>query len=122
MDAFTGCHTSDRFFEREAFRRIFRPVMASGDCSTTKKSAVCVDIINLVTNIHVNKLQWAGNVVRMVDNRNLEEMTCLPTGKRRKRWEDEVTKDAVKSLNKKNDAQRTDRIDGGKGMGEVEER
>jgi len=62
---------------------------------------LCKDIINLVMYIHFNKLQWAGHVVRMFDNINLEEIIGLPTGKRRKRWEDEVTNDAVKSLKTK---------------------
>jgi hypothetical protein len=52
--------------------------------------------------IHFNNLQWAGHVVRIFDNRNLEEIIGLPTGKRGKRREDEVTNDAVKSSNTKN--------------------
>ena len=63
---------------------------------------LCKDIIKMGMYIHVNKLQWAGHAVRMFDNRNFEEIIGLPIGKRKKSWEEEVPKDAVKSLNTKN--------------------
>ena len=91
MDAFTGCRTSDRFCDREALRSIFRPVIGVWRLQYNEELyGMCKDIIKLGMYIHVNRLQWGWPCIRMFVNRNLEEIIGLPTGKRRKRWEDEV--------------------------------
>jgi hypothetical protein len=91
-------------FERKIVRSIFGPTNYNGEwrikynnelCTLYKESAI-------VTNIKINRLKWAGHVIRMEEHNPTRRVLVAVVGERRQRsrpklrWEDGTMEDARK--------------------------
>ena len=81
-----------RVFENRILRRIFGPKRdENGEWRRIHKLHSFYRSPNIVSVIISRRLRWAGHVARMEEGRSaFKILTGEPTGKRRRRWEDNI--------------------------------
>jgi len=93
-------------FERKILRRIYGPIQEGG-CWHPRWNKELYSLYtepNIVEDITLRRLRWAGNMVRMEEQRipkrvlNGNFHTARPVGRARTRWADVVRRDALQLL------------------------
>jgi hypothetical protein len=93
-------------FERKILRRIYGPTQEGG-CWRPRWNNELYSLYskpNIVEGIKIRRLEWAGHVIGMEDERSLKKFlnrnfhTTGPVGRPRTRWADVVQRDALQLL------------------------
>jgi hypothetical protein len=106
------CQTDERLlsvFERTILRCIFGAAQENGEWRKRYNLELyeLFNETNIVKCIKINRLCWAGHVIRMDNNRtvkkvfNIKPVGIRKIGRPKLRWEDDVTQD-IKTLGVKN--------------------
>jgi len=97
-------------FERKILRKIYGPVMDNGQWRI-RHNAELYNLYqnpNVITDIKLRRLQWAGHVIRMSEERIPKKLLTgrlykdRPKGRPKKRWEDGVKEDSVNMIGVRN--------------------
>jgi hypothetical protein len=93
-------------FERKILRRIYSPIQEGG-CRRARWNNKLYSLYrepNIVEDIKLRRLEWAGHIIRMEEQRipkrvlNGNFRTARPVGRPRTRWADVVQRDARQLL------------------------
>jgi hypothetical protein len=90
-------------FERKILRRIYGPTQEGGRWRPRWNNELYKDL-NIVEDIKIRRLGWAGHIIRMEEERNQKKIlngtfyNTRPAGRQRTRWEDMVQRDALQLL------------------------
>jgi hypothetical protein len=93
-------------FERKILRRIYGPIQEEGRWHLRWNNELCslYKDLNIVDDIKIRRLGWAGHIIRMEDERipkmvlNGRFHNTRPVGRPRARWADAVQRDSLQIL------------------------